>query len=107
MRKFLIALTALFFTMPAFAAVDHWTCSNENTVMYLIMDTDTPAFTLFDDKGAFLVSAKFEGQEKTPDGNPFLYANFEGFSVGIAKGGNNTLILALADEKGGVKFICQ
>ena len=107
MRKLLIALTALFLPFTAMANLDHWTCSNETSVVYLIMDTDAGAFTLFNADGGHLVSAKFEGRDTTPDGIPFLYAHFEKFTVGVSKGKNNTLILALADNNGGVDFICQ
>lgn len=110
MRKFLIGLVGLFFTLPAFASLDHWTCSNETTVMYMVLDTNEGAFHLWDDRGGFLVAAKFTDVSKTPDGKPFLFAFLEnGAGVGIAKTGDDKIILALTDPKGKAagKFLCQ
>ncbi len=109
MRKFLIGLVALFFTMPAFASLDHWTCSNDSTVMYMVLDTDNGSFHLWDDRGGFLAAAKFTEASKTASGTPFLVAVLEnGMGVGVAKAGNN-LILAFTDENGKAagKFLCN
>jgi hypothetical protein len=94
MRKFLIGLVGLFFTLPAFASLDHWTCSNEQTVLYMALNTDEGNFVLWDDKGGFLTAAKFTDAAKTPAGNTMLYAILEnGTGVGIAKSGENSIIL--------------
>lgn len=107
MRRFIVGLTALLFTLPAFAGLDHWTCSNDKTVMYMVLDTDEGVFHLWDDRGAFLASAKFTETGKTKQGLPFLAAELDdGVAVGVAKQGN-TLILALTSDKGSARFICN
>lgn len=110
MRKLLIGFLALFFTLPAFASVDHWTCSNEQTVMYLVLDTDDGNFMLWDDQGQFLVGAKFTGTAKTKSGTPFLVAELDGGTmIGMAKD-ENRLILAITKDGGDTaiaKFTCN
>ena len=109
MNKFIATLALLFFSLPAFASLDHWTCSNETTVMYMVLDTSEGSFHLWDDKGGFLAAAKFTDSSKTSNGTPFLVATLEnGVGVGVAKV-NNNLILAFTDEKGKAagKFLCN
>lgn len=110
MRKFLIGLVALLFTAPAFASLDHWTCSNDTTVMFMVLNTDEGSFHLWDDKGAFLASAKFTERSETKDGIPFAAAELEnGVMIGIAKTSDNKMILAIAgsDTKKAARFLCQ
>ncbi len=109
MRKLLIGLVALFFTLPAFASLDHWTCSNDTTVMFMALDTSDGQFVLWDDKGQFLAAAKFTEAGETKDGTPFLAAELEnGVAVGIAKSGN-TVILAIAGDANekAARFVCN
>jgi hypothetical protein len=110
MRKFLIGLVALFFTMPAFASLDHWVCSNESTVMYMALNTGEGSFVLWDDKGGFLAAAEFTDKSETKDGTPFLVAELDsGVLVGVAKVADNKLVLAIASnaEEKATRFICQ
>lgn len=110
MRKFLIGLTALLFTAPAFASLDHWTCSNDTTVMFMVLNTDEGSFHLWDDKGAFIASAKFTERSETKDGIPFAAAELEnGVMIGVAKTNDNKLILAIAgaDTKKAARFLCH
>lgn len=107
MNKFLVTLAALLFTSPAFAGLDHWTCSNDSTVMYMVLNTDDGNFHLWDDKGQFLAAAKFTDVGKTKNGTPFLAAELDnGVAVGIAKQGN-TIILAFTSDKGNSRFVCN
>lgn len=107
MRKLLIGLTALFLTTPAFAGLDHWTCSNDQTVMFMVLNTEDGSFHLWDDKGQFLAGAKFTDSGKTKNGTPFLAAELDnGVAVGVAKQGN-TLILAITSDKGSSRFVCN
>lgn len=109
MKKLLVTLAALLFTSPAFAGLDHWTCSNDSTVLYMVLNTDEGDFHLWDDKGRFLAAAKFTEASKTKDGVPFLAAELEnGTMVGVAKAGN-TLILAIATDAKtpAIRFTCQ
>lgn len=107
MRRFIVGLTALLFTLPAFAGFDHWTCSNDKTVMYMVLDTDNGAFHLWDDRGSHLASAKFTDTGETKNGTPFLAAELDnGIMVGVAKQGS-TLILALTSDKGSARFTCN
>lgn len=108
MRKLLIGFLVFFFTLPAFASVDHWTCSNDQTVLYFILDTDAGNFMMFDDKGTFLAAAKFTSQEKSKDGTPYLYAEVtEDVAVGVAKVGEGAIVLAIVNGKETVKFHCN
>jgi hypothetical protein len=109
MKKLLVTLAALLFTSPAFAGLDHWTCSNETTVLFMVLNTDEGSFHLWDDKGLFLASAKFTEKSQTKDGIPFLAAELDnGTMVGVAKSGN-TLILAIASDAKtqATRFTCQ
>lgn len=107
MRKFLIGLTALFLSAPAFASLDHWTCSNDSTVLYFILDTDEGNFMMFDDQGGFLAAAKFTAVEKTKNGTPFMYAEVaDDLAVGVSKAGDS-LVLALTNGKDTAKFLCN
>ena len=109
MRKLLIGMVALLATSPAFASLDHWTCSNDKTVMYMVIDTDAGSFHLWDDRGGFLAAAKFTESAKTDNGTPFLAAILEnGMGVGVAKV-NNNLILAFTDSNGKAagRFLCN
>ena len=109
MRKFLIGLAALLATAPAFASLDHWTCSNEQTVLFMVLNTDEGSFHLWDDRGGFLAAAKFIEKGQTKNGVPFLVAMLEnGMGVGVAKSGNN-LVLAFTDPNGKAagRFICN
>lgn len=109
MKKLFVTLAALLFTSPAFAGLDHWTCSNETSVLYMALNTDEGNFVLWDDKGQFLAAAKFSDSAKTPAGNTMLYAILDsGVGVGVAKSGDN-LILAITDAKGKAagKFLCN
>lgn len=108
MRNLLIGLTALFLTSPAFASVDHWTCSSDNTVLYLVLDTSDGNFMLWDDRGQFLAAAKFTEAGKTKNGTPFLAAELDnGTAVGIAKQGS-TLVLAIsAPNNEAARFTCN
>ena len=107
MRKLFIGLTAFLFALPAFAGLDHWTCSNDNTVMYMVVNTDEGTFHLWDDRGQFLASAKFTDTGTTKNGTSFLAAELDnGVAIGVAKQGNS-LILALTSDKGSARFICN
>jgi hypothetical protein len=62
---------------------------------------------MFDDQGGFLAAAKFTSQEKTKNGTPFLYAEVaDDLAVGVSKAGDN-LVLAIANGKDTVKFLCN
>lgn len=109
MRKVLIGLVALFSTSPAFASIDHWTCSNDQTVMYMVLDTTDGVFMLWDSDGKFLAGAKFTGGNKTANGLSFLTAVLKnGLGVGIAKRGDN-LILAFTKgtKQASATLICD
>jgi hypothetical protein len=109
MRKLLIALTAFLISTPAFAALDHWTCSNDETVLFAVLDTDNAVIHLWDDRGGFLASAKFTEKGETDTGTPFLAAELpNGAAIGIAKQGNN-LILAIAKDTNSkaARFVCN
>lgn len=110
MKKILFALIATFAAFPAFAGLDHWTCSNDKTVMYMALNTDEGTFILWDDKGSFLASAKFTDKSETKDGTPFLVAELDnGVLVGVAKTGEGTLTLAIAgnDKAKAARFTCN
>lgn len=110
MRKLLFGLITLFASFTATASVDHWTCSNDATVLYLVLDTNGGSFMLWDDKGQYLAGAKLSVVNKTPDGIPFAAAQLEnGVAIGIAKGRDKTLILAIAKntESEAARFICN
>jgi len=107
MRKFFIALFALFFTLPAFATPAHWTCSNDQTVMYLVVDGSDGKFILFDNKGGFLGSSTFTKQT-TDSGNPFFYAEIGTAAIGVTRVSETAMVLAIA--RGGeviTKMDCQ
>jgi hypothetical protein len=109
MKKLLVTLAALLFTSPVFAGLDHWTCSNETTVLFMVLNTEDGNFVLWDDKGQFLAAAEFTEASKTKDGVPFLAAQLDnGTMVGVAKSGN-TLILAIASDAKtqATRFTCQ
>ena len=109
MKKLFVTLAALLFTLPAFAGLDHWTCSNDQTVMFMALNTDEGTFVLWDDKGQFLAAAKLTIESKTKDGVPFLAAELDnGLMVGVAKTGD-TLILAIASDAKttATRFTCQ
>lgn len=109
MRKFLIGLAALLFTSPVFASVDHWTCSNDTTVMYFILDTSDGTFMLFDSGGEFLASSKFTSKEKTDNGVVFLYSEVnDKLAIGVSRSQNNlVLAVARAGVEKAVTFRCQ
>lgn len=109
MKKILFALIATLAAFPAFAGLDHWTCSNDQTVMFMALNTDEGTFVLWDDKGQFLAASKFTIESKTKDGIPFLAAELDnGTMVGVAKTGN-TIILAIASDAKttATRFTCQ
>jgi hypothetical protein len=107
MNKLLVSLALLLLPLTSFAQVNHWICSNEESVLYFILDTDEGNFMMFDDKGGFLAASKFTSQEKTKDGTPFLYGEVsDKLAVGVTRDGDY-LVLALAHEKGTAKFVCQ
>lgn len=107
MRKFLLALVALFFTLPAAAEVAHWTCSNDQTVMYLIVDAADGKFILFDSDGVFLGNSTFV-ETKTDKGTNFFYATIGGTAIGAMKVGEKTLVLAVTKGSEAVtKFECN
>lgn len=108
MNRFLGILLGALLAFPAVASVDHWTCSNEQTVMFMVLDTDAGTFILWDDKGQFLATAKFSKQAHTKDGKAFAVAELsDGVLVGVAKADDGSLVLGLSGEKGAVKFICN
>jgi hypothetical protein len=107
MRKFIVALVGLLFTLPAFAEVAHWTCSNEQTVLYLVVDGSDGKFILFDNKGAFVGSSNFV-ETKTDKGTNFFYAEINGTALGAIKVDTNTLVLAVTKTGQAVsKFECN
>lgn len=106
MNKFIATLALLFLSTPTLASVDHWTCSNDKTVLYFILDTAEGKFMMFDDGGRFLAAAKFTSMEKTKDGTPFLYSEVtSNLSVAVAKAPNG-LKLALTNGKEVAEFSC-
>jgi hypothetical protein len=109
MNRFCAAAALLSLSFSADAALDHWTCSNDTTVMFLALDTDDGNFVLWDDGGQFLAAAKFTDSSKTASGVPFFIATLDnGIGVGVAKSGDN-LILAFTDAKGKAinRFLCN
>lgn len=109
---FLSALLLFTLTAPAMASVDHWTCSNDQTVMYMVLDTEDAKFFLWDDKGKYLAGAQFTDIGKTKDGIPFLSTTLEnGVIVGVARRGD-FLILAITKKDGdnnptAMSFMCN
>ena len=107
MNKFIALFALLFLSLPATAQIDHWTCSNDSTVLYFILDTDAGNFMMFQDTGAFLAAAKFTSMEKAKDGTPFLYAEVTSeLAVAVSKA-DRGLILALSNGKDTAKFLCN
>lgn len=107
MNKLVTFFALLLFSLPTFASMDHWTCSNEQTVMYFILDTDGGDFMIFDDNGTFLAASRFSHVEKTKNGTPFMYAEIDDkLAIGITKRDGN-IILALVNGKETAKFICD
>lgn len=107
MNKFIATLALLFLSFSASAQIDHWTCSNDSTVLYFILDTDAGNFMMFEDTGAFLAAAKFTSMEKTKDGTPFLYAEVTSdLAVAVSKA-DKGLVLALSNGKETAKFLCN
>lgn len=112
MRKLLFGLIALFFTLPAIATPDHWTCSNNQTVLYMVLNTAENVFMLWDDKGEFLAAGSFTMLATTENGKKFAAAILEnGVGIGVSKGEQpNTLILAIskdAENKTSDNLICN
>lgn len=107
MKKLFVTLAALFVTSPAFAGLDHWTCSNDSTVLYMVLNTDKGDFVLWDDKGQFLAASKFTDKSETPDGTPFLVAELDsGAMVGVAKV-DRSLVLAISKNSKTTRFTCN
>jgi len=107
MNKFISLCALLLFSLPTFASIDHWTCSNDQTVLYFILDTDEGSFMMFDDKGIFIATAKFTSVEKTRSGTPFMYVELDNdVSIGVTKQGSN-LVIAFINGKDVAKFICN
>ena len=108
MNKLITFLAALLVTSPAFASIDHWTCSNDQTVLYFILNTEAGDFLLFDNNGQFLAASKFTQKETTKKCIPFLVADLGTTMVAVAKNGDNSLILAVTNSKNEpVKFLCN
>jgi len=109
MKKLFVTLAALLFTSPAFAGLDHWTCSNDSTVLYMALNTDKGDFVLWDDKGQFLAASTFTEASKTKDGVPFLAAELDnGTVVGVAKSGNTLILVVATDAKTpATRFTCN
>jgi hypothetical protein len=86
-----------------------WTCSNDNTVLYVVLDMqNNMAYAMFDDKGVVLAMAHFT-KKKTKEGYDFLYSALtNGVSVGLITAGKDKLVMGLTREKEGVvKFDCN
>jgi hypothetical protein len=100
MRKFLIALVGLLFTLPVLAQPVHWTCSNDQTVLYMVVEPNNNLFFMFDDHGTFVASSTFAPEER--NGIHYYYAemNTAHGKTAIAVAGTgkeNSLIMVLTD----------
>jgi len=76
----------------------HWTCSNEQDVLYMTVDVAIGEFTLYTDKGAFIGTSRFTKQT-ADNGAEFFYGELKNQvhgTVGIAIKGAADGKLALA-----------
>lgn len=102
-NRFLVSTVAAFglFSPISNADVDHWTCSNTQTVMYFVLNTNSGEFILWDDKGKFLVASKFSDKTVTKNGIPVLVARLENDTlIGLTKMNPGELTITMLPKSG-------
>lgn len=93
MRKFLLALVAFFFTVPAFAAPSLWLCSNSSASVFLMIGYSLE-FYMFDKNGGFMATGSFTTVEPAA-GFAFQYAEVNGIGMGLRKMNDGSVVLVL------------
>jgi hypothetical protein len=108
MRKFLLTLIGLFFTLPAVAQPTLWVCSNETTVLYMVVEATSADFFMFDSKGQSLGSSTFT-KEKTDKGTEFFFGTIGTTGIGAMRLDEThvALIVSNGDSKTTVNFECN
>ncbi len=109
MKKLFAAVIVLAtLASPVKATPSLWTCSNLETVLYLVVDVDNKmSYTIFSSDGGAMAVAHFKVQ-RTKDGNEFLLSELSnGVAVGLIQGKGRTMILGISRSNDPiVKFDC-
>jgi hypothetical protein len=97
-KRILLCALALF---PVIATADlvHWTCSNDTTVLFMLLDTKSGGVQLFTDTGAFLGQSAFTQTTKINDKDVAFGARIDTVSLAILKKDETTIVLKLDDVK--------
>ena len=106
MKKFLILLLALLFTSPALASPGLWFCKDEKVAFFLILDSDTPSFILFDDEGKYIGAGRLV-LNKTPQGNPYWYGEEKNIAVGVTDLSETSLGLGFTNGEITLSMVCK
>lgn len=110
MNKIFSFILAALFATTANAVPEHWVCSNDTSVMYLVLDPTDGTFMLWNDTGQFLAAAKLTSKTVAPNGIPVLIARLENDTlIGIARTKDSEITIAISpnDKKPPLRMNCR
>jgi hypothetical protein len=106
----LVLLSALTALLPGVATAElvHWTCSNNTTVLYMLLDTKSGGIQLFSDRGVFIGQSTFTEVKKVGGKDAAFGASIDSVAIAVLKKTPDKIVLKLDDvEADPVYFECD